>query len=505
MNKFELLYSEKREYAMNADFDFEKQPGLKRKNCKSSFVMPFMSVITPFYNAGKYFEQTFNCVVNQTFEWFEWIIVDDGSTNESDINLLQKLAKTDCRIKIYHIENAGPAAARNYAVSKSNTNIILPLDADDLIEAVYLEETYFGLYFHPDATWAYADSVGFGGLKYVWKVPFDAEKLKKKNFLINIGAIRKDKFWQVGGYDDAQRYSHEDWNLWLRLMAQGGYPVHIDSVLAWYRISNTGALHETNDNKDVKKRAYERVREEAKMVSNIVEAIEYPRRFKEEKNRKIECSQWNQIKEKKSTEILLLIPSLDEVGKYKMLADECKKLDVHIGIMATEMCVSVQKQNFLDITDDVFELCSFLDIDAYPEFISYYIKSRQVDAVFTHDNEYGRMVLPWLRSKFPYVLLKEIEELELNDTVKRITERKIEVSEKSMLKHAEENSILDEYADKYIQAYTDKVIYENMYSSFNESIKKYYAKEKKRKIRNARFLDTKFGSLMNEILGLKKA
>ena len=166
---------------MNVEFEYEKQPGLRRQCYKSSSIPHFVSIITPFYNAGKYFEQTFNCVMNQTFEWFEWIIVDDGSTNEADLAILEKLAVTDSRIKLYHIENRGPAGARNYAVSKSNTDIIVPLDADDLIEAVYLEETFFALYFNPTASWAYTDSVGFGELQYVWKVPFDSRKLKRKN------------------------------------------------------------------------------------------------------------------------------------------------------------------------------------------------------------------------------------------------------------------------------------------------------------------------------------
>ena len=65
------------------EFDFEKQPGLIKKSEKISqeTYKPLISIITPFFNAGAHFEQTFNCVINQTFPWFEWIIVDDGSSN----------------------------------------------------------------------------------------------------------------------------------------------------------------------------------------------------------------------------------------------------------------------------------------------------------------------------------------------------------------------------------------------------------------------------------------
>ena len=488
---------------MNVEFEYEKQPGLRRKCYKSSSIPHFVSIITPFYNAGKYFEQTFNCVMNQTFEWFEWIIVDDGSTNEADLAILEKLAVTDSRIKLYHIENRGPAGARNYAVSKSNTDIIVPLDADDLIEAVYLEETFFALYFNPTASWAYTDSVGFGELQYVWKVPFDSRKLKRKNFLINIGTIRKKAFLEVGGYDDARRYSHEDWNLWLRFLARGDYPIHIGSVLAWYRISSNGALHETNDSKKTKKRAYERIHEVAKKISTSIDATEYPRTFKMEKNRKITCSKWDCLKEKKSYEILLLLPSLQK--EYIKLLDNLNIENVHIGIMTTEISAFDSIQEFSAITDDVFELCTFLDIDAYPEFISYYIKSRRVDVVLTYGSEYGSAITLWLKGKFPDLFCNEFEKITKDCIIGAVDRVKEKSQEKETERPYKEMELLNQYADKYIEAYTDKTVCQNMYYEFQKKVEAHYEKEKRKKIRYARFLDTKFGSLINEIIGLNKA
>ena len=63
------------------EFDYTKEPGreLLQRGLNHEGT-PLVSIITPYYNAGKYFEQTFNCVMNQTFPWFEWIGVDDGST-----------------------------------------------------------------------------------------------------------------------------------------------------------------------------------------------------------------------------------------------------------------------------------------------------------------------------------------------------------------------------------------------------------------------------------------
>ena len=120
-------------------FDFTREPG---KKLNRAFVkekqVPLVTVITPFYNAGKYFEQTFRAVINQTFSWFEWIIVDDGSTEQASIELLERLSKLDERITVYRKENGGISTARNLAIKKSNTDLIIPLDADDLISQPFL-------------------------------------------------------------------------------------------------------------------------------------------------------------------------------------------------------------------------------------------------------------------------------------------------------------------------------------------------------------------------------
>ena len=77
-----------------------------------------VSIITPYYNTNKYIDTTVNSVLNQTFPYFEWIIVDDGSTNQEDIKKLEEIQKLDKRIKVFHKENEGPATARDFGASK---------------------------------------------------------------------------------------------------------------------------------------------------------------------------------------------------------------------------------------------------------------------------------------------------------------------------------------------------------------------------------------------------
>ena len=74
----------------------------KRKNGEKK--SPIISIVTPYYNAGKYINQTAKSVLNQTFTNFEWLIVDDGSSEENK-EKLKKVAKLDKRIKVYFNEN----------------------------------------------------------------------------------------------------------------------------------------------------------------------------------------------------------------------------------------------------------------------------------------------------------------------------------------------------------------------------------------------------------------
>ena len=77
--------------------------------------------------------------------------------------------------------------------------------------------------------------------------------------------------------------------------------------------------------------------------------------------------------------------------------------------------------------------------------------------------------------------------------------------EKETERPYKEMELLNQYADKYIEAYTDKTVCQNMYYEFQKKVEAHYEKEKRKKIRYARFLDTKFVSLINEIIGLNNS
>ena len=101
-------------------FDFSKEPG--RVEWNRDLVKtekPLVSVVTPYYNASKYFEKLYPCVMNQTFPWFEWVIVDDGSNKEGEAEFLKQVEERDPRIRVVHKPNGGISSARNRVIKES--------------------------------------------------------------------------------------------------------------------------------------------------------------------------------------------------------------------------------------------------------------------------------------------------------------------------------------------------------------------------------------------------
>ncbi len=392
------------------EFDFNQQPGLvrTRDTCKKK-VKALVSIITPFYNGSKYFEQTFNCVINQTFPWFEWIIVDDGSKHE-ELEYLKEITEIDTRIKIYTKKNGGPANTRNYAIDRTNTEIIVSLDADDLISPTYIETTYWALYFNPDAGWAYTDSLGFGVQNYTWKMPFDSEKLKIENYLIEVGTIRKKALIEAGKYDDREKHSHEDWRLWLQLLSKGYHPLHLGYYGAWYRRIDDGCYAITANDEINNERAYKKIKEVADTINCRITAVEYPICSTRHPlyNPKMLNFEEEDIENNDKIKILLMIPWMIMGGADKFNKDFVATLDrdkFDISIISTVGSENEWRQKFEKYTDKIYTLPDFLDPAYYLDFVGYYIKSRKINILIDTDSYMGYYMMPWLRKNFPQLCI----------------------------------------------------------------------------------------------------
>jgi glycosyltransferase involved in cell wall biosynthesis len=203
--------------------------------------MSAVSVIIPTYNTGHYLAEAIQSVLNQSFENFEVIVVNDGSTDNTT-----EVVKgfDDPRICYLYQENQGLSSARNTGISIATGDYLVFLDADDLLQPNKLADqaTYLDQYFEVGLVaggWIYIDEEG-GALgehtPWVNTPDLDLENLLYIcPFVPNSIMVRRHWVEQVGFFDESLSRV-EDWDLWLRLIAEGCIMNWLKVTVCKYRI-----------------------------------------------------------------------------------------------------------------------------------------------------------------------------------------------------------------------------------------------------------------------------
>ena len=100
-----------------------------------------ISVIVPIYNVEKYLRTCLNSLLEQTYENFEVLMINDGST-DSSATICQEYAERDSRFVYFEKENGGLASARNFGIDHSKGMYISFIDSDDWVVETYLLDLY---------------------------------------------------------------------------------------------------------------------------------------------------------------------------------------------------------------------------------------------------------------------------------------------------------------------------------------------------------------------------
>ena len=387
------------------NFDFSKEPGKKLEKIdfeNMSGLEPLISIIMPFYNDKEHIEQTINSLLNQTFPAFEILIIDDGSNDKESIEKLKEIQKLDSRIKVHHKENGGAAVARDYGVSKTakTSKYIVFCDSDDLLNKTYLETAFWTLETNQTASWAYTDSIGFEGTEYTWNKWFDSNKMKKENDLVITSMIKKDDFNEVEGFNINEKNVYEDWNLWLKLIAKGHFPVHMNYYGCWYRRKAESELNRARENNE---RAMEIINATAKTIKGDIKAKQYPLFNYDWDIIKDEVKSIPSVKRSENNRInlLMIIPWMVMGGADQFNFDLISRLDkskYDITIISTEPAVNTYRQAFEDYAT-VYDLSTFLDQKYWVAFINYIIEKNNINIILNTNSEFGYGMLPYLKAK----------------------------------------------------------------------------------------------------------
>lgn len=252
-------------------------------------MQPFFSVVIPLYNKEKHIKKTIKSVLNQEFKYFEIIVVNDGSTDDS----LKKVEEIkDSRIIVYSIKNQGVSHARNYGIKKAKSDYICFLDADDFWYKNHLTEFNELLKNNPKCglyATAYHRKINNIYIKSIYKnIPIN----KKWSGIVNnyfesslVNGIAwtstvmmpKHIFEEIGFFDENITFgAGEDTDMWLRVALR--YPIAFSNeITGSYNLVADNRITNINPNKRafINLDKYEAYTNDHKFLKKYLDIIRY--------------------------------------------------------------------------------------------------------------------------------------------------------------------------------------------------------------------------------------
>lgn len=204
--------------------------------------MPEVSVVIPTYNSAHYLIEAVESVLVQTYQDFEILVIDDGSTDETK----KTMRRYRDRVQYIHQQNGGVAVARNRGIAESRGRYVAFLDADDTWLPHKLERQLAALQHQPQHHACYAAFTVVDAKLHPLSISRSqrqasalADLLLRGNVVATPSTVLCERplFDVVGGFDPALSQC-ADWDMWVRLAGQTEF-LYLDEPLVTYRQHNT--------------------------------------------------------------------------------------------------------------------------------------------------------------------------------------------------------------------------------------------------------------------------
>ena len=195
--------------------------------------MPLVSVVMSVFNAEEFVGKAIESILNQTFNDFEFINVNDGSVDGTP-DILEKYGKNDKRIKIITHENKGLTKCLNIGINNSSGKYIARQDADDFSYPERIENQVNT--FKNDSNLILLGTRAIINIKgFMYETPFYTKteitnKIKKYNIFVHSSVMfRRSEFMKIGMYNELYKTA-QDYEAWIKLSALGKLSI-LDNVL----------------------------------------------------------------------------------------------------------------------------------------------------------------------------------------------------------------------------------------------------------------------------------
>ena len=200
-----------------------------------------VSVILPAYNAEKYIDEAIKSILLQSFTDYEFIIINDGSTDNT-LKIIESFQSQDKRIKVINRENKGLVYSLNEGISVAKGEYIARMDADDISEIARLEEQVALLDSGADICGCHYEEIDDNGsVISIKKVPLNSSAIilclgRTVPFAHGSVMFKKAKFQKYGLRYGMTTYSKaEDYALWCEMYNKSFVFKNVDSFLFKYR------------------------------------------------------------------------------------------------------------------------------------------------------------------------------------------------------------------------------------------------------------------------------
>jgi len=217
---------------------------------------PFFSVSMPTYNCGKYIQACIESVLTQPYQNFEIVVLDDGSTDDTE-DIVKNIQDTHPeKIRYYKQENAGIPVSRNRLVDLAKGDFILWMDSDDLLYPGVLSVYVDFIAKYPDASVFYGARKSFGHnqdkyqpVDLYHKTDFYMSRFVECRCTIpnTTSVVKKSVYTQYGGYDETFKKS-QDMAFWFRIAPHVQFK-YIETISSYYRRHYTSIAVPRSDNK----------------------------------------------------------------------------------------------------------------------------------------------------------------------------------------------------------------------------------------------------------------
>jgi Glycosyl transferase family 2/Glycosyl transferases group 1 len=212
---------------------------------------PEVSVVVSLYNYAGVVTDTLDSIAASEGIQFELIVVEDHATDDSRA-VVQRFIDDHPSIPMVLLAkdaNEGLAAARNNGFEHARAPMVMVMDADNIIYPTCLRKLADALHDNEAVDAAYSILEDFGEQRNIrGALAWDIDRLCRSNYIDAQSMIRKSAWERLGGYraDDDFVYGWEDWDLWLRLAAEGGKAMLVTQILGRYRVQRGSMVALTN-------------------------------------------------------------------------------------------------------------------------------------------------------------------------------------------------------------------------------------------------------------------